>query len=549
MSVRAAVVERMRRLRPDRMPAPLLAWAVACWLLTAALAVVVLVPGLTDGIVAERVGSSEVIGTFTAPLPLRVLLVLAVGVVGGALVTAALLRATGGSLARAAAVAAGAGFPVLALAAEHRWLSAAAALVLLAVAQVVALRRGSPSLTGVVVAGTWIVLAVAQFSGDADGDWTWIALFGAAAAFAAFGAYYGVARAAESRSALLRPLYRPDLPLLAVLAVVGLVVVLAVLRLTVARELFPAPDPELWTPAERSPLSWAHALAVAVLVVVVAVRSVARPLRRSRARGVTAALAVAGNAHLVLAALGILVGLLVAITTGGVLLLDVPPVVVAALKFAGVTAIVVVALLPPFRGTTARALALVTGAYLVPFTLLGLLAATGSLPDPLVGAAASPVQIALLLLAVAVVAAVVPPVRRALGAGLVVRLAVVPFVAVHAGWLLPAAWSELGRIVLVVGVLLALLWFAPKPSADRTAHAAGVLATSGGQLLALTGFALALPSFVDDPAIVVLGLFWLSVAVIAGLVVRTRPGTDDVPTEPRVIAPSPELRGRRTPSA
>jgi hypothetical protein len=33
-------------------------------------------------------------------------------------------------------------------------------------------------------------------------------------------------------------------------------------------------------------------------------------------------------------------------------------------------------------------------------------------------------------------------------------------------------------------------------------------------------FALALPSFLDDPQIVVLGLFWLAVAVIAALTVR-----------------------------
>lgn len=527
MRFRAAVLERMRRLRPDRMPVPLRAWAIVCWLLTAVLAVVALVPGLTDGIVADRAGTSEVIGTFTAPLPLRVLLVVAAGVVAGALVAAALVRAPGATARRALTAAAGAGFPVLVLAAEHRWLSAAAALVMLAVALIVA-ARGSAALTGLLVGGSWLVLAIAQFAPDADGDWTWIALFGAAAAFAAFGAYYGVARAAESRSALFRPLFRADLPLAAVLATLGLVVVVTALRLTVARDLFPTPDPELWSPLAAEPLSWVHAVLVAALVVLVAGRSVTRPLLRSHARGVTAALAVAGNAQLVLAALVILAGLVVAVATGVVFLPDIPPVVVAALKFAGVAALVIVALLPPFRGTTARALALVTGAYLVPFTLLGLLAQTGSLPAPLVGAAASPVQIALVLLAVAVVAALVPPVRRALGAGLVVRLAVVPLVAVHAGWLLPAAWSSLGRILLVVGVLLALLWFAPKPSPDRAEHSAGVLAVSAGQVLALTVFALALPSFVDDPAIVVLGLFWLSVAVIAGLVVRTLPGRDDV---------------------
>ena len=103
---------------------------------------------------------------------------------------------------------------------------------------------------------------------------------------------------------------------------------------------------------------------------------------------------------------------------------------------------------------------------------------------------------------------------------LVVRFAVVPIVAVHAGWLLPAAWSETGRIVLVIGVLLAVLWLLPPLADDRDRHAVDVLAASGGQVLALVVFTLALPSSLDDSQLVVLGLFWLSVAVIAALTVR-----------------------------
>jgi len=533
----AAVLERLRRLAPGRVPAAYLGWAIACWTLTATLAVVILIPGLTDGITAVQAGSTGIVGVFTAPLGIRLLITVAGAVLVGALVVAALLRAGERTAPRALIVVAGAVFPVIALAAERHWLSAGAALVLLVVAVLLAVRRGPAALVGMLAAGAWLVLAVAQFGADADGGWTWIALFGAAAAFAAFGAYYGVARAAESRSALLRPLFRDDLGAGTVLAVVAVVVALTALRLTVARGLFPSPDPELWDPLAGAPLSWVHAALVAGLVVIVAVRSVRRPLRRSRARGVTAALAVAGNAQLVLGLGVIILGLLVAVVTSATFLPDVPPVVVAALKFIGTVAITVVALTPPFHGTTARSLAVVTGAYLLPLTLHGLLAQSGSLPPALVGLPASPVQLALVLLAVAVVAAVIPAVRREFGAGLVVRLAVVPFVAVHAGWLLPAVWSDLGRIVLVVGVLLALLVLMPRPDPAPTPHAANVLAASAGQLLALLVFALALPSFLDDPSIIVLGLFWLGVAVIAGLVVRTQPGTDDVPSTPRVIQP------------
>jgi len=167
----------------------------------------------------------------------------------------------------------------------------------------------------------------------------------------------------------------------------------------------------------------------------------------------------------------------------------------------------------------------VTGAYLLPLTLSALFDALGvRLPSGLDGFPASPVQVAILLVAAALVSAVVALVRptaQPFGHSLAVRLAVVPLVAVHAGWLLPAAWSEFGRVVLVAGVLLALLFFMPKVAADPARHTLDVLTASGAQLLALVVFALAIPSFVDDGSTIVLGLFWLSVAVIAALTIRT----------------------------
>jgi hypothetical protein len=381
------------------------------------------------------------------------------------------------------------------------------------------------------------VLFVAQLTTPtAARGWAWIALFGFAAAFAAFGSYYGVARAAESRVAWLRPLFRDDLRPVVVAGIVAAVVVLVVLRLTVARDLFPSPDPELWSPFAKAPISWAHAVAVGALVVAVAARSVRRPLRRTRERRVTAALAVAGNVDLALGIAVILVAMAVAAVTGGFLIPDVPPIVVAVLKFAGVAAITVVALLPSFRGTAARALAIVSGAYLVPLTLNGLLGAAGvTLPPGLAGYPASPVQVMLVLLVVAVVGVAVPAVRREFGGGLVARFAVVPIVAVHAGWLLPAVWSDAGRIILVVGVLAAVLLLLPRRAEDRDQHALDVLGASGGQVLALGVFALALPSFLNDSQLVVLGLFWLSVAVIAALTVRV---ADDPERDPALAEPS-----------
>ncbi len=64
---------------------------------------------------------------------------------------------------------------------------------------------------------------------------------------------------------------------------------IVVARLTVARELFPPPDPDLWSPFGKSPLSWAIAAIVAALIVVVVgacIASPAHPVRRAtRGRG------------------------------------------------------------------------------------------------------------------------------------------------------------------------------------------------------------------------------------------------------------------------
>lgn len=527
----AAARERLGRLRPDLVPGAYRGWVLVCWLLTAVLAVVILIPALTAGVEAQQVGTTGPVGVFRAPLHLRLAIALAGAVLTGGLVVIALLRERQAPtrrrrVVRETAVLAAGGFPALVLAADREWVAAGAAVVLLGFAELILHRpavatRGGTALGGVLAGAPWLVLLVAQVAvrDDGAGSWAWIALFGFAAAFAAFGAYYGVARAAASRIRPFSPLFRDDLPRLAVLGVVLLVVAVAVLRLTVAREVFGEPDATLWSPFAAAPISWIHAAVVAALVVLVAARSVRHPLRRSREGGVTAGLAAAGNADLVVAVAIVVLGLVVAVGGGGVLLPDPGPVVVAALKLAGVAAVLVVVLLPAFRGSAARALGLVTGVYLIPLTVNGLLRTLGVEPPAF---PASPVQVALLLVLVAVVAALVAAAGvPLLGTGLTVRLAVVPLVAVHAGLLLPAAWSDAGRVVTVLAVLVALLFLLPPLAATPDARAHDLLTASAGQVLALAVFALAIPSFVGDPALVVLGLFWLSIAVIVAGVVRT----------------------------
>ncbi|HEV7740901.1 MAG TPA: hypothetical protein VGO65_00640, partial [Pseudolysinimonas sp.] len=169
--------------------------------------------------------------------------------------------------------------------------------------------------------------------------------------------------------------------------------------------------------------------------------------------------------------------------------------------------------------------ALPTVVFLAATTLSTTLVTGGVLlTDPVAGFPATPVQVAILLLAAAFALCVwnliIP--RREINPSLVVRLAIVPLIAVHAGWLLPAAWSGLGRIVVVVTVLLALAWFMPPVAADRMRHGFHVLSASVAQLLTLVVFLLAIPSLFADGALTVLGLLWLSVPIIAALTIDTK---------------------------
>jgi hypothetical protein len=177
-------------------------------------------------------------------------------------------------------------------------------------------------------------------------------------------------------------------------------------------------------------------------------------------------------------------------------------------------------LLPAFRGTAARWVGLITAVFLAPTTA-----------GPAFGAAAlaalapSPVQVLLVILVAAVGLAVLNLVRRepAVPGGLVARLAAVPLVAVHAGWLLPAAWSGAGRVVVVLAVLLTLFWLMPAPAADTARHSLHVLTASVAALFGLLVFVLAIPSLFDDAALTVLGLLWLSIPVMAALLFDTVP--------------------------
>ena len=521
------------------------AWVIGCWIVSIGLVAVLLAPGVTDAVSAE---GSGVIAIFSAPLTFRVALLIATAVLAGAAVVWVLVRDRvdresnrADPLIRELIVIPVALVPPLSLLADAAWIhGAVAALLVLGLLVLAHLPRARASLLstaglGLLAALPWLVLAAYQWTpqGSSSASWPWIGLFGSAAAFAAFGSYYGVARAAESRSARLRFLYRADLHPALVFGIVAACIVLVALRLTVLREVFPSPDPELWSPFDRSMLSWTIAALVAAVIVRAAVPASARPLAQFGERRVVAVLAGLGNLELIGSMLVIAVGTVVAIVTAaGTSPTRFLPtdflVWVPLAKFVGVLILLVVVLTPPFRGTAARWIGIATSIFLAAITLHSALV-TGqvALPPMVVEFPATPVQVLLLLLAAATglsIWNIVSPTRR-VSPSLVSRLAVVPLIAVHAGWLLPAAWSELGRLVVIVGVLLALFWLMPPVAADRTRHGVHVLGASLAQLAILVVFVLAIPSLFADGAITVLGLLWLSVPIMAALTIDTKQAT------------------------
>ena len=104
-------------------------------------------------------------------------------------------------------------FPALALTADRVVLPAVlAALAFLALELVAHLGRASrrrAAVSGALASSCWLVIALAQFA-DVGYAWSWAVLFGLAAGFAAFGSYYGIQRAAESRTSAGIPLRFPN---------------------------------------------------------------------------------------------------------------------------------------------------------------------------------------------------------------------------------------------------------------------------------------------------------------------------------------------------
>jgi hypothetical protein len=530
-----SLAARVRRLRPDRVRGGYRVVLIAIWVLTAIVAVVLLFMD-PDAVGTEAATLEDPVDRFFAPLWLRMLLMVAIAVLAvGACVLAALRAELDGRWIRRGAIrfevvlAVSAGFPAFALAAEQQFVLAGVAAIAFAAVETVAhlhavRRRGSASIP--IVAGValvpWLVLIAAQPIGAvASGGWTWASLFWFAATFAVFGAYYGIVRASELRTRRLTFTRRRDLRPAVAWTCIAVVVALVLIRLTVARGVFSEGDAQLWAPWQKQPMSWVLALLVASLIAVTAVRSSRRPLRRHGDRLVAGVIAATGVMELALSWLAIVVGMVVAILSGASYLPDGFVEWYQFVQLAVLVAVAVLVCLPVFHRTAARTVAWASTLYLIPVLVLMVSIAAA----PRWFSVATAVQVSLLLLVVAVVLAVWNVVRPTMQVGwrVVARLAIVPFIVVHAGLLLPAVLNWSARYVLIAGAVVSLLFFLPKVAADPRRRALDLIGASSAVLLGLVVAVLALPSIFKDEVYTLFGTLWLSVTVITGLVLELEP--------------------------
>jgi hypothetical protein len=516
---------RLARLSLANLPVAVRILLALTWVAVAVLSVLAAIPGLVEALFADYLG---------VPVWFRVVLLAACAVVAAGSIVADVLLGDGSAartIRRDAVHAASAVALGLLLLASDAPVPGVIALVA-GVATVTALhvplgRSAKAAVAGAFAAMPWLAAGAAQFAAPDPGlyGWIWIVfLLPLGAGLAAFGALYGVARAAESRVRGIQRVFRNDVPRgLLVLAVGGALAVVA-LRYTVLSGLFGEYDVALW--AFRLSPTWIHAALVAAAIVVVALISLRRPLSRVGRGAATAVFGAAAALQLV--AYGPLVVTLAvtALLTGSAV--DASDPILAAspwISLGIVAALALVVAHPVFAGSAGRWMAWLGAFYAIPGALA---VAAGPAFDALPSFWAKPPQVAALLAVGAaglVVHGLIRP-RSAVPRRLILKLALIPLVAVHATALLPAPWeSTLGRAVLIVGVVLAVLFFAPRRTADPVHRAQRLLTRTTGQLAGLVVFLLAVPSDFRGETFGALGTIWLAIPVAAVLCLTLAPRT------------------------
>ena len=564
------VARRPLRVRPDRIPRPLGAVVVVLWAAWIAIALALLVPGLIEPFGDDPFGADSFraatagVGENGRFLVVWSVLLGTSALVGAAAVVLLLLRARPRATVGAAFVAFGSSLaPVFFLVTAGAFAGLAVTLLLAVAATVLAAVAGgrttaaiageradlaeraeraerperpdghpSPrtllvALAGLATASTWVPLALDGYTSEIPLSLvsSYTVLGVTAVAVTGFVTLSGVAAAAESANSTAGSLDRRALPPVLTAAVLAAVAVLLVLRFGPLNEVFGELESELWS--LRTWSSRPHALVLALLIVGFALRSTRRPFAARGQRAVTVIVTLAaGLSNLVLVGAAVVL-FVVLFVTGSI---TDPSSQLGWIHLAGLVVVLVLlplAVLPRSRGTTGRVGAVVGLVYLVPMTL----SLTLQLRDTEVPAFwASPTQVVVLLVALVVVAFVAGEVRRARGLpplldrGMLLRLAVIPVVAIHAGELLPAVWSDaLDRPLVVVLSLVAFLFLSPAPVADARTTARRLVAASALQLAILGTFATTIVLDYDAEMFTVVAVIWLAVPVSAVLVCRVVP--------------------------
>lgn len=532
---------------------------VALWVGWAAIAVVLLVPG---GIVPFPLESPPAQALEPGPLdpgplgtgpldfgptaPGRASSFLAVwsvlagtsAIVGAAAVVLLLLRRrTGASIGAALLAFAVSSVPGFFLAGAGAFgaLVVTAMLALAATAMTVVAAIRSPSrskdvltaVAGLLVFVVWTPLALDGFTSVVPLSLmsSYAVLGSTAVAVTGFVTISGVAAAAESANATAGTFVRRSVRPLWAGVLLGAVAVVLVLRFTVLHDVFGELEAELWS--LRTFTSWPHALLLAALIVFFALRSAQTPFVSLGQRAVTTIVSLAaGLSNLVLVASAVLIFALL-FFTGAV---TDPTPYLSYINVAGLAVIavlVVFVLRPTYRRSTGRVGAIIGLLYLVP--LIGSLALELRASD-VPPFWASPTQIVVLVVVLAVVLFVVGEVRRRRGReplierAMLVRLAVIPVVAIHAGELLPAVWSDaLSRPLVIVLSLLAFLVLSPAPTSEAHTNARTLVAASALQVAILGTFATTIVLDYNAEVFTVVAVIWLAVPVSAVLVCRAVP--------------------------
>jgi len=525
---------RIRRVRPDLVAVQYRYLIFGCWFVSAVLAVVLLLDPST--IVIPLQGSTQDLsGGFVAPLWFRLSVSASIGLLAVVAIELTELRRALGRNKRIGSsvvvpemvLAACAGFPALVLAADRASLFAITAVVLFILAELsfhIARARAPRRAAGVgtvAVALPWgLVLVYQLFPQPAVGSHVWIALFWFAAILASFGAFYAIAQASESRVRFVSFRHRSDFRPSTLVIIVLVAAAVLVSRFTVLREVFGKDDASVWVPRFTAPMSWMHAVLVASLLAFVVYQSFQRPLRRLAERRVSALVAAVGTIDIWISGLVATFGLVVLAVWGRDYLPTAWIEWTIFLQFALITALGAVAVLPRFRGTTGRWVALITSSYLVP--VLFLMCFVKALPLWVNVTTSVQVAVVLLAIAVALLIARLGHPKTVIPSPVIVSLAVVPLVVLHAGLLLPAVWSGAAAPFVVIAGISALTLFRPRVAADPTRRAWDLLRASGALTLTFAIYALA-PAFFqfNGESFALSGNLWLSVTVIAALTVKS----------------------------